>query len=158
MLQGRVSLCGMRNRICNSRSVEENPWVYFIWTVFPWCRCRTEFFICAGLCGGSLRTPFWKTLLWYLEALEVILQSAQIWLEGYAYGFIKEWLSSISKGSAFPEEDGLTSRNSAKLPGNSAPFFSSPPVAWSPPTLPSASASVPPCCSRLNVLLSSSGS
>lgn len=153
MLQGRVSLCGMRNRIWNSRSVEENPWVYFVWTVFPWCCCRTEFFICAGLCAGSWRTPFWKTLLWYLEVFfgGGILRSAQIWSEIYVYGFVKEWLRSISKENAFPEGDGLRSRNSAQLQENLVPFLSSVSKAWSPPTAPSASVSVAPCCSKLNV-------
>lgn len=60
MVQGRVSLCGMRNIICNSRSMEENPWVYFIWTVFPWCRCLTEFFFLHGFMQLIFANPILK--------------------------------------------------------------------------------------------------
>ena len=33
-VQGNVSLCGIRNIICESRSAEENPGLYFIWIAF----------------------------------------------------------------------------------------------------------------------------
>lgn len=142
MLQGRVSLCGMRNIICNSRSVEENPGVYFIWTVFPWRRCRTELFICAGLCGGSLRTPFLK---------DAVVVSGGSWrgdcpvctntIGGLCLWIYKRVIKFRIKGECLPGTGWVNIQKlSARLPGI-RPFFLAPllqPLLLLPQSLPAA--------------------